>query len=240
MSAAIPVDKTDGYPVCDECFLCQCGCDRICLRDFAYCVYCNTCDEKCNESKHGGCECECAMCGKHLPMEEGEEPVGNTGTNLSWCNLCGENLCVGCYGDKDNQYCEYHTGKERAREDGYGRYMDAESYKEEKIARLEKLQDEYYDICDWIEKRGVYQERDDAVGLMQSASGRTLNESQFRRKERLEKEIANLESEIWDAESFSAEEKQSEGFILGSVGVIGLFAIGLFAAMKFQNKKKTT
>jgi hypothetical protein len=83
--------------------------------------------------------------------------------------------------------------------------FSADSYKEEKIARLEKLQDEYYDVCDWIEKRGAYQERDDAVGLMQSASGQTLNESQFRRKERLEKEIANLESEIWDAESLSAE-----------------------------------
>ena len=47
--------------------------------------------------------------------------------------------------------------------------------------------------------------------------------------------------EFMSAESFSAEiaeEKQSEGFILGSVGVIGLFAISLFAAMKFQNKKK--
>ena len=123
----IPVD-TDGYPVCDECLFCQCGCDTICLRDFAYCVYCQTCDENCNESKHGGCECECAMCGKHFPMEEGEEPVGNSGNNLSWCNLCGETLCVGCYGDEDNQYCEYHTARERAREDGYDRYMDAESF----------------------------------------------------------------------------------------------------------------
>jgi hypothetical protein len=34
-----------------------------------------------------------------------------------------------------------------------------------------------------------------------------------------------------------AEEKQSEGFVLGSVGVIGLFAIGLLAAMKFREKK---
>ena len=83
--------------------------------------------------------------------------------------------------------------------------FSADSYKEEKIARLEKLQDEYYDVCDWIEKRGAYQERDDSEGLLQGPSGQTREESNYKMKEILKRKIEILENEIWDAESFSAE-----------------------------------
>ena len=99
----LPMDA-DGYPTCEECFVCQCNkakCDTVSSYDSADCVYCQIAAD-CK-----GCDCQCAMCKKYVPVKDEDHPQGNTGDrHLFWCNRCGENLCGECFGDAIVQnYC---------------------------------------------------------------------------------------------------------------------------------------